>query len=621
MNIRCAKCMGVISNDNDVCPLCGHINVEEESPFLKPGTVIKDRYTVGEVLGYGGFGATYVGWDEKLDQKVAIKEYFPSEFSTRKLGQQTLSAFSGEKGDYYYAGLKKYLKEARTLAKLENIPNIVRVKEYFEENNTAYIVMEFVEGITLKEYINKNGTLSASETVQLFLPLIKSLEKVHAENVIHRDISPDNIMINESGIKLIDFGAAREVLADSEKSLSIVLKHGYAPKEQYSRNGNQGPWTDVYSLCATMYKVITGETPPQAFERVSDDELLPPSQMNITISNNIENAILKGLCTHPEHRFQTMRDLHKALSSSESTEVFLGWDAGFVPASSSTKKKGTIEENPFDRPLSSHRQNAIDEDIVDIPQDIVVEEKKSNSKWVIILLSVLFLIVAIVMCLWFFGDKNNSDQPTSSSTSAHTENNYEEIPAIDEEPSSENSTEEVPLSEEETTTTTTTTTTRETTSKKETTTTTTTTKKIEYFQKAKCGYGLKRNGRGEVVGMEIKVWGTYTKVDEEEVIVCISENIYYDEDDCENCETSYEYRFFLPSESSEVFVCTDDYEDLSWKEGTCSCTINDNFAVISLAFHEPVESGKIDFWVGEGVLINTSNGEINRAYDVYEIYF
>lgn len=411
--VRCAKCMNCISPENKFCPFCGNpiVTKDEDSLFLKSGTVLRNRYTIGDVLGYGGFGVTYVGWDETLQQKVAIKEYFPTEFSTRKPDRSYLSVFGGEKGDYFRMGLERYLGEARTMAKLEDISRIVGVKDYFEENNTAYIVMKFVEGVTLKEYIKEKGTLSADAIVSLFKPLIRSLGKVHSKNIVHRDISPDNIMINENGIELIDFGAARVVIKDDEKSLSIVLKHGYAPEEQYRKNGKQGPWTDVYAMCATMYKCITGVTPPRVFDRMVGDKLVPPSQYGVQISADIENAIIKGLSINAEDRFQSMESLYEALSGANvHADAVVAAELHNPAVSQKTKVKDdkpaeVIEDN--EKPIDAHTKKKA--------------ESKMNSNLVIILIAaVLIALIVIVASVLLIRNndspENDSDFPAKTTT-------------------------------------------------------------------------------------------------------------------------------------------------------------------------------------------------------------
>ena len=284
--------------------------MEENLHCLRKGTRLIGRYTIEGVLGQGGFGITYLGIDELHEKKVAIKEFFPQGIVTRNIEyQDTVTVtFVGEK-DNYEKGKERFLKEARTMAKFSKDEGIVKALDFFEINNTAYIVMEYLEGVTLKQYLRENQRIAPEDLIELLVPLIESLDEIHSQGMIHRDISPDNIMVLPDGrIKLMDFGAARDYTEFGEKSLSIVLKPGYAPPEQYQTHGIQGPWTDIYALCATMYKCITGENPPDAIERVMDDSLKKISEFGIVIPTQEEAAIIKGMSVSAQDRYQNIKD-------------------------------------------------------------------------------------------------------------------------------------------------------------------------------------------------------------------------------------------------------------------------------------------------------------------------
>ena len=285
--------------------------MEENLHCLRKGTRLIGRYTIEGVLGQGGFGITYLGIDELHEKKVAIKEFFPQGIVTRNIEyKDTVTVtFVGEK-DNYEKGKERFLKEARTMAKFSKDEGIVKALDFFEINNTAYIVMEYLEGITLKQYLRENKRIAPEDLIELLVPLIESLDEIHSQGMIHRDISPDNIMVLPDGrIKLMDFGAARDYTEFGEKSLSIVLKPGYAPPEQYQTHGIQGPWTDIYALCATMYKCITGENPPDAIDRVIDDHLKKISEFGIVIPPQEEAAIIKGMSVSAKDRYQDIKDL------------------------------------------------------------------------------------------------------------------------------------------------------------------------------------------------------------------------------------------------------------------------------------------------------------------------
>ena len=309
----CMGCMKDKANEV-VCPYCG-LNEEELSgsnnAYLKPETVLGGRYVVGIALGQGGFGITYIGYDNVLNTRVAIKEYYPSDIAGRTSVDGIVSAYTGA-GDEYGKGKKRFLDEARILAKFSDHPCIVGVKDCFEENSTAYMIMEFLEGISLKEYLKrKGGKLSAEESISLLTPVMDALRAVHGEGIIHRDISPDNIFVTTDGrVRLIDFGAARQSVG-GQKSLSVMLKPGYAPEEQYRSKGNQGPWTDVYALTATLYRMITGNVPPDSLERVMEDTLEIP----MDIPQHIQSALRIGMAVRAAERFSSIEQLQAALSN------------------------------------------------------------------------------------------------------------------------------------------------------------------------------------------------------------------------------------------------------------------------------------------------------------------
>ena len=300
--------------------------MEENLYCLRKGTRLIGRYTIEGVLGQGGFGITYLGMDELHKKKVAIKEFFPQGIVTRNIEYEDTVTVTlvGEK-ENYDKGKERFLKEAQTMAMFSKDKGIVKALDFFEINNTAYIVMEYLEGVTLKQYLRENERIAAEDLVELLVPLIEALDEIHSQGLIHRDISPDNIMVLPDGrIKLMDFGAARDYTEFGEKSLSIVLKPGYAPPEQYQTHGVQGPWTDIYALCATMYKCITGENPPDAIDRLVDDHLKKISTFGITVSPQIEEAIIKGMSVAAKDRYQNVGDFCEDLYGGYEERSVLG---------------------------------------------------------------------------------------------------------------------------------------------------------------------------------------------------------------------------------------------------------------------------------------------------------
>lgn len=326
-NRICPSCLNEMPQKGFPCPLCGYTpdTVEQSPRCMPPYTILAGRYLVGTVLGEGGFGITYRGWDLEQDRKIAIKEYFPTGLVTRDTshgGDNTVQSISGQMRVHYKAGLEKYENEARCLMRLKGTPGIVDILAFFHENATAYIVMEFIEGVTLRQYLaSNNGCLPEKQTLEMFQPLLASLEKVHQAGIVHRDISPDNIIVQPDGrLKLIDFGAARQATGEATQSLTVILKHGYAPEEQYRSRSKQGPYTDVYAISATIYKTLTGVTPVDSMSRMFEDELKPLNQYPNRIAPRTCTAIQKGMEVRAENRYQTIKELTAALYKKEVTE-------------------------------------------------------------------------------------------------------------------------------------------------------------------------------------------------------------------------------------------------------------------------------------------------------------
>lgn len=313
----CYNCFQAMPDGAAVCPSCGYNASSQTDKYpmaLPPGTVLNGRYILGRVLGQGGFGITYIAQDHKTGSLVAVKEYFPDTMAARTDGH-SVSAYTGQREENFLYGKECFLNEAKTLAEFIGNPNIVRVHSYFEENNTAYFVMDYVQGTSFQDYLKQHGRLSWQETKRILEPVIGALASVHSKGVIHRDVTPDNIYITNDGtVKLLDFGAARYSLGDKSRSLDVVLKHGYAPREQYSRHGRQGPYTDVYALGATFYYALTGRLPPDSIDRQDEDEFILPSSLGVKLPAKAEDALCKALAVSAQDRFQSMSEFYLALN-------------------------------------------------------------------------------------------------------------------------------------------------------------------------------------------------------------------------------------------------------------------------------------------------------------------
>lgn len=290
---------------------------------LSEGTILDERYRLDGVLGAGGYGITYRATDTRLDRPVAVKEYFPC-YCALRLDDwgADVRCTNGCEGDFL-KGMDRFYEEARHLAQLSGLIHVVNVNDYFKENSTAYMVMDFVEGKTLKEMTDSfGGRMKPKTLMTMMAPAISALWQVHKKGLIHRDLSPDNIMVRFDGsVCLIDFGNARDTTSD--KSMTMAMKQGFAGPEQYSSRG-QGPYTDVYGMCATMYYCLTGAVPTQALERLTGKPLARPSELGVTMDPNQEQAIMDGLELRIERRIQNMDALWKRLYGQSDSPAEVG---------------------------------------------------------------------------------------------------------------------------------------------------------------------------------------------------------------------------------------------------------------------------------------------------------
>lgn len=361
--------------------------MEKNSYSLQRNTGLIGRYVIQEVLGQGGFGITYLGIDKLYGNKVAIKEYYPQEIAMRKAQyEDVVTVTSIEEKNSYDKGKKRFLDEAQVMARFNKNEGIVKILDFFEANNTAYIVMEYLEGITLKQYLGKYGVIQFRNLIEMMLPLLEALIEIHSQGLIHRDISPDNIMVqHNSKLKLMDFGAARDYTESGNKSLTVILKPGYAPPEQYQTHGVQGPWTDIYALCATIYKCLTGITPPDAIARVMDDKFKEPDQLDGKLSPDIKKILWKGMNIFPEERYQDIVEFGEDVC-----------DALFIPEEN--KKLDLDNEKNIDEDLDSpdkDNESVLKDDKIEgavkktsIPKK---EKRKSPVKKVLVIIVCLLL--------------------------------------------------------------------------------------------------------------------------------------------------------------------------------------------------------------------------------------
>lgn len=332
----CMGCMNEIEDHVTVCPICGYneSTLVQDSYYLDPGTVIGGKYIVGRVMDYNRFYVTYLGWDAEKSRKVTIQEYLPSDFSTRAKGETGITIYSGDALEQFEEGLSTFLNEGNTLEHLPEVSGILRVYDCIVENDTGYIINECWEGKKLKEVLDEGRVYDVDEAKAIVMSLLNALSQIHASQVMHYDICPNNVLISDTGeTKLINFGAAKYTTTSNSKSLAIILKPGYAPEEQYRSMGEKGPWSDVYAVAALMYRLITGVEPEEAVERAMIDNLKPPSEMGVQLPKATENAILNALNVFREYRTPSAEQFLSELSADHVKRI--------------VEKKGKLETGKF----------------------------------------------------------------------------------------------------------------------------------------------------------------------------------------------------------------------------------------------------------------------------------
>ena len=424
---RCMKCMHPLTAGETVCPECGRAygSANAETFALKPGTILEGKYLVGEMLGQGGFGITYIGFDLLLEQKVAIKEYYPmSTGMVSRDGHSTVvwsSAMMGKTGTQ--KGFDSFLKEARKMAKLGGIPGVVGVKSVFIQNETAYIVMDFIEGETLLKKLQKNGPMDFDSCVKLMTPIMQALAEVHEHGIIHRDISPDNIMVRPDGkLILLDLGAAKDLDIQgndgSVQSSQMVAKHGFSPIEQYSKSGKVGPWTDIYAMAATIYYCCTGILPPPATDRTIDDTLacqplLTQAQFDILADcmrmrpqdRPQSMDTLLQMLTHPQG--EAKAEPPKVIPEVEPPKPVETKAAPPKPMETEPVVQKTPPINPEAQPTQPPRHDA--------------EPKRPLSKWLIPGVAAVVAVIALAISIGSGGKKSSPSVKAPAAQAAATE--------------------------------------------------------------------------------------------------------------------------------------------------------------------------------------------------------
>ncbi len=316
----CMGCMNQMEDQITVCPHCGfnERELKQEGYYLTPGTVVGGKYIIGRALSYGGYTVTYIGMDAENNRKVLIKEYLPNDFSTRSEGDREVTIYSGDAKEQFEEGLTTFLNEANRIQQLGRPQGIMQVYDCVAENDTGYVISEYLEGQTLAQIFEGGKKFSPQEAKEFICEILEGLRRVHPLDVVHCDIAPETILVTRTGeIKLLDFGATRYVTTANSKSLAIILKQGYAPEEQYRSQGIRGPWTDVYALGAVMYHMITGIVPIESVDRALVDELKTPSLLGVPMPKNMENALMNALNVYQKDRTPSAEVFYQELNNDE----------------------------------------------------------------------------------------------------------------------------------------------------------------------------------------------------------------------------------------------------------------------------------------------------------------
>jgi serine/threonine protein kinase len=406
----CVSCMEDDSG-SPICPTCGApFNLPVNNLLLlPPRTILREQYLIGRALGHGGFGITYLAWDIGLEARLAVKEYMPAGVASRTEHTKAMPLSETMKEEYEW-GLERFLEEARVLKKSHHA-NIVTVDTVFRDNGTAYLVMEYLDGVNFAEFLRRRGgTIPFADALQVMLPVMDALTAVHALNVIHRDVSPENIFIPKMGkVKLIDFGAARNALSQKSRNLSAILKGGYAPEEQYRASGKQGPWTDVYATAATLYRAITGKIPAPALDRQAEETLERPSQLGAAIPPAAERALMQAMAVRGDERFQTMEEFKRALTAggvSVSRTGVIAVPSEFPPAAQ------VPQESNLEAKIRQYESTASESVAAKAPM-VKYQVSRPSRQWLAPAVLVGMLVLAAAGGLWWFL-KHRAGGPTQS---------------------------------------------------------------------------------------------------------------------------------------------------------------------------------------------------------------
>lgn len=402
----CMSCMREIGDEKQ-CPYCGfHADSPQIAPYLPIRSTIANRYLVGKLIDYNGDGASYMGWDLSTKSAVVIREFMPDAIAARNLGKTEVLPLPG-KEEVYYDCLQSFTELWRKLMRLTGLSALVEVFDIIEENNTAYAIEEYVDGITLREYLLRTptGYISWEKARPLFMPVLSTLGNLHTSGIIHRGISPTTLMIAPDGkLRITGFSINRVRSAKSE--LNPQLFAGYAAIEQYGFDGKQGPWTDIYAFAAVLYRALIGSDPIDATSRVTNDRLMIPGKFAEQLPAYVINGLINALQIYPEDRTRNVEQCRAELSAAPSAAV--QWDDN--PTQMMPRESSKVPNNFLDG----------DEDAVSeyTPRK---EKKKEWKTTLIVVLSIILIVVAIVIGIFAMSGSDEEETTTDPAVSADDE--------------------------------------------------------------------------------------------------------------------------------------------------------------------------------------------------------
>ncbi len=393
----CMSCMREIGEEKQ-CPFCGfHADSPQIAPYLPIRSTIANRYLVGKLIDYNGDGASYMGWDLSAKSPVVIREFMPDAIASREQNKLEVTVNPG-KEDVYSDCLQSFTELWRKLLRLTGLSALIEVTDIIEENNTAYAIEEYVEGITLREYLLRTptGYISWEKARPLFMPVLSTLGNLHTSGIIHRGISPTNLIIGPDG-KLRISGFSISEIRTSKSELNSQLFTGYAAIEQCGFEGQQGPWTDIYAFAAVLYRALIGTDPIDSTQRVTNDRLMIPGKFAEQLPAYVINGLINALQIYPEDRTKNVEQWRAELSAAPSASFSLDDEATAVlPRESSKTPVSFLDGDDEEKYIPKNKKSSAN----------------NNTKTIVIISAIVIVLAVIIGIFALGGNKSDNDKTT-----------------------------------------------------------------------------------------------------------------------------------------------------------------------------------------------------------------